>query len=136
MNLAIPVCGQDIALVFDDADCLLLIKTEEKVFHKKERLRCAGSSMIERANQLRYLGVNLLICGAVSRPLQRMIEASGINIIPFVRGNAMEIFEAYSRNSLDDQRFFLPGRRILPNERICKGPQGRFRNRRGRKSCI
>ncbi len=136
MNLAIPICGEDIALIFDDADFLLLIKTEEKGFHKEERLRCAGSSMIERVNQLRSLGVNLLICGAVSRPLQRMVEVSGINIIPFVRGNAMEVFEAYFRNSLNDQRFFLPGRRIFPNQRICRGPQGRFRNRRGRTSCI
>jgi len=134
MKLAIPVCGQEIALVFDDADYLLLIEAGEKGLRKEERLRCAGNTMIDRANQLRSLDVDLLICGAISCPLQRMIEASGINIIPFVRGNATEVFEAYFRDCLEDRRFILPGRRILQNERILRGPRGRYRNRGERES--
>jgi len=134
MKLAIPVCGQDIALVCDDADCLLLIEAWEKGLRKEERLRCTGNTTIDRANQLRSLGVDLLICGAISCPLQRMIEASGIDIIPFVRGKASEVFEAYWQSRLEDRRFFLPGRRILPNGRICRGSQGRCRNKGERKS--
>jgi len=134
MKLAIPVCGQDIALVFDDADCLLLIEPGGKGLHKEERLRCHGNTMIDRANQLRSLDVNLLICGAISCPLQRMIEASGIDIIPFVRGKATEVFEAYCRDNLEDRRFFLPGRRVLPNGRMRKGSQDRCRKRGDRKS--
>ncbi len=134
MKLAIPVCGEDLALVFDDADCLLLIETGGKGLLKEERLCCVGNTMIDRANQLRSLDVDLLICGAISSTLQRMIEASGINIIPFVRGNAMDVFEAYFRNQLDDQRFLMPGRRILPNGHLCNRPQKRCRNRGGRKA--
>jgi predicted Fe-Mo cluster-binding NifX family protein len=134
MKSAIPVCGHDIALVFDDADFLLLIDAGAKGSRKEERLRCAGNTMIERANQLRSLDVDLLICGAISCPLQRMIEALGIDIVPFVRGNATEVFEAYCRNRLEDRRFFLPGRRTLPNGRIARGSQGRFRNRGETKS--
>lgn len=134
MKSAIPVCGQDIALVFDDADFLLLIEDGEKGFLKEERLRCSGKTMIDRANQLKSLDVDLLICGAISCPLQRMIEAMGIAIIPFVRGEAMEVFDAYCRNRLEDRRFFMPGRRVLPDGRICRGSQGWFRNRRGRKA--
>jgi len=134
MKLAIPVCGQDVALVFDDADCLLLIEAGGKGLLKEERLRCVGNTMIDRANQLRSLDVDLLICGAISSSLQRMIEASGINIIPFVRGNATEVYEAYCRNLLEDQRFMLPGRHILPNERIFRGTRGRCRNGKERKS--
>ncbi|ABC78406.1 hypothetical cytosolic protein [Syntrophus aciditrophicus SB] len=133
MKSAIPVCGQDIALVFDDADCLLVIEIGEKGVYREERLRCTGRTMIDRANQLRSLGVNLLICGAISCPLQRMIEASGIDIIPFVRGNAAEVFDAWLRKGLADRRFFLPGRRILPNGRLCRGLQARCRNRGERK---
>ena len=129
MKLAIPVCGQDIALVFDDAECLLVIEKEGKGIHTEKRLRCVGNSMIDRANQLRSLDVNLLICGAISCPLQRMIESSRIDIIPFARGNAKEVFEAYCRGRLEDRRFFLPGRRILPDGRMCGGLQGRCRNR-------
>lgn len=128
MKSAIPVCGQDIALVFDDADYLLLIEFGGKGILKEERMRCSGNSMIDRANQLRSLEVDLLICGAVSSPLKRMIEALGIDIIPFVRGKAMEVFEAYCRNGLEDRRFFMPGRRILPKGRIGCGPRGRCPN--------
>lgn len=133
MKLAIPVCGQDIALVFDDADCLLVIDIQGKGSHKEERLRCSGNTIIDRANQLRSLDIDLLICGAISCPLQRMIEASGVDIIPFVRGKATEVFDAWCLNRLEDGRFFLPGRRILPNGRLCRGLQGRCRNRGERK---
>jgi predicted Fe-Mo cluster-binding NifX family protein len=134
MKSAIPVCGRDIALVFDDADFLLLIENGEKGFLKEERLRCSGRTMIDRANQLKCLDVDLLICGAISCPLQRMIEAMGIAIIPFVRGEAMEVFDAYCGNRLEDRRFFMPGRRVLPDGSICRGPRGRFRNQGGRKA--
>ncbi|SEM04356.1 Predicted Fe-Mo cluster-binding protein, NifX family [Syntrophus gentianae] len=129
MKSALPVCGQDIALVFDDADFLLLIEAGETGSLREERLRCSGNSMIDRANQLRSLDVDLLICGAISCPLQRMIEAQGIDVIPFVRGKATEVFDAYCRNRLEDQRFLMPGRRTLSNGRLCRGQQKRRRAR-------
>lgn len=134
MKLAIPVCGQDIALVFDDADRLLLIETGEKGLLKEERLRCVGNTMIDRTNQLRSLNVDLLICGAISSTLQRMIETSGITIIPFVRGKAMDVFEAYCLNRLTDQRFLMPGRRDLPKGHHCRGPHKRCPSRGERKA--
>ena len=133
MKLAIPVCGQDIALVFDDADDLLIIETTGKGLHTEARLRCAGGTTIERANQLITLSVDLLICGAISCPLQRMIEVSGISIIPFVRGNAEEIFDAFCRKSLGDPRFSLPGRNMLSYGNPRGGMKRQHRNRGKRK---
>jgi predicted Fe-Mo cluster-binding NifX family protein len=134
MKLAIPICGQDIALVFDDADCLLIVEAGNDGMHKEERLRCAGDTMIDRANQLRSLSVDLLICGAISCTLQRMIEISGIKIIPFVRGNAAEVFEAYCRDRLREKRHFLPGRHVMADGCICRGLKGRCSNKVGKKS--
>jgi len=44
MKSAIPVCGQDIALVFDDADYLLLIEVGGKGILKQERRRWESTS--------------------------------------------------------------------------------------------
>jgi len=129
MKLAIPVCGQNVALVFDDADDLLIIETAGNELHKEDRLSCATGTSIERANQLIALGVDLLICGAISCPLQRTIEVSGIEIIPFVRGNAAEVFEAYCRKRLGERCFSLPGRNMVSDGKLCRGLKRQYRHR-------
>ncbi|OPY89902.1 MAG: hypothetical protein A4E72_00933 [Syntrophus sp. PtaU1.Bin208] len=129
MKSALPVCGQEIALVFDDAYFLLLIEVGDDGSLKEKRLRCTGNSMIDRANQLKSLNVDLLICGAISCSLQRMIEAQGIDVIPFVRGKAADVFDAYCQNRLEDRRFLMPGRRILSNGHLCGGQKRRWRSR-------
>ena len=65
--------------------------------------------MPERVNQLEELGVEVLLCGAISRPLERMIRASGVKVIPCLRGSIEEVIRAYLDETLSDTRFVLPG---------------------------
>ena len=44
-----------------------------------------------------------------SRPMERMIRASGVEIIPYLRGSIEEIIKAYQDGCLSDARFTLPG---------------------------
>jgi predicted Fe-Mo cluster-binding NifX family protein len=53
--------------------------------------------------------VDILICGAVSRPFSRMIMASGIDLIPEISGNAEEILKAYLEGNLFHSTFLMPG---------------------------
>ena len=62
-----------------------------------------------KVNQLEALGVEVLLCGAISRPLERMIRASGVKVIPCLRGSIEEIIAAYLVDGLSDPRFILPG---------------------------
>jgi predicted Fe-Mo cluster-binding NifX family protein len=63
----------------------------------------------EKVNQFEALGVEVLLCGAISRPLERMIRASGVKVIPCLRGSIEEIIRAYLDGGLSDPRFTLPG---------------------------
>ncbi len=62
-----------------------------------------------RVNQLEALGVEVLLCGAISRPLERMVRASGVKVIPCLRGSIEEVIEAYLDGGLSEARFTLPG---------------------------
>jgi len=76
-----------------------------------------------RAARLGQLGVNVLICGSISNPLARLIEARGIRLVPWMTGPVDEVLQAYLAGALPADRFAMPGRR---------GPGGpRYRGGRG-----
>jgi predicted Fe-Mo cluster-binding NifX family protein len=62
-----------------------------------------------RARQLAQLGVNVLICGAISRPLAALLAASGITLIPWTAGPVDEVLTAYLAGRLPDPRWLMPG---------------------------
>jgi predicted Fe-Mo cluster-binding NifX family protein len=73
-----------------------------------------------RAKRLFELGIEVLICGAISDFLARMIEAYGIHMVAFVSGNVHEVLEAYLQDKLRGE-----GSHVL---------KGRARRRRRRRA--
>lgn len=67
---------------------------------------------------------DILICGAVSRPLEAMVAASGIRVLPNTCGPLEDIIRAVFSGSLKDRNFLMPG---------CPGRQQRNRYRRQRR---
>lgn len=110
-----------IAPVFDVAQQLLVVDATAGGITAERRLDLAASLPAERALQLSELGVGVLICGAISRPLAVMVTAQGIRLIPFVAGPLDEIVSAWLRDRLETGRFAMPG--------CCGRPCGRGRRR-------
>ncbi|AEJ60984.1 Dinitrogenase iron-molybdenum cofactor biosynthesis protein [Spirochaeta thermophila DSM 6578] len=54
-------------------------------------------------------GVDLLICGAISRPLAEMLESAGVRTVSFVRGEVEEVWEAWNQGRLATGSFTMPG---------------------------
>ena len=71
---------------------------------------------------LKQKGVNVLVCGAISRPLASMVLSSGIDLIPWIAGDVEEIMKALIEGKISDPKFLMPG--------CCRGRR-RFGNRRG-----
>ncbi|MBN2516974.1 MAG: NifB/NifX family molybdenum-iron cluster-binding protein [Deltaproteobacteria bacterium] len=109
MKIAIPTWNHYVSTVCDFSDRLLVVTVESG--HTKDRivLPFFERTILEKATRLQKLGIQVLLCGAVSKPLERMLVASGIRVIPFLRGTADEALEAYLRGYLSDPRFNLPG---------------------------
>ena len=61
------------------------------------------------AMRLEQLGVDVVICGAISRCLSRHLEMRGIQVVSFVSGDVDEVLRAYASGTLGDHRFLMAG---------------------------
>lgn len=124
MKIAIPVWQDNVSSVFDFANKLLLVELENGAEIGRNEIVLAEQSCPERAAKLRQLEVEVIICGAISRPLAYMLSSSGIDVLPFVTGSTEQILTAYKTGNLSLPQYALPG--------CWKGARRGFGRRRGR----
>lgn len=109
MKVAIPAWAGQVSTVFDFAHSLLLVEVHGgREVSRSEIVLDENPSML-RAGILSRFGVEVLICGAISRPLADIVTRSGIEIIPFVSGRIDDVLDAFLTARLDDARLLLPG---------------------------
>ena len=65
--------------------------------------------VVQKALQLVHLGIDTLVCGAISRPLLGTVRAYGIKVIPFVAGDLRKVIQAWLSGSLTYDTFGMPG---------------------------
>ncbi|MBA7687268.1 hypothetical protein ES703_95729 [subsurface metagenome] len=109
MKIAIPVYGGNISNVFDFAHRLLLVDIENGREVNQSEVELKAESLPQRAGQLKNLGVDVLVCGAISRALAYMVTASGIEVLAFVTGRVDDVLEAYLTDQLAKPQFSMPG---------------------------
>jgi predicted Fe-Mo cluster-binding NifX family protein len=124
MRVAVPIWGEVVSPLFDSAGTLLVVRFGRDGEMDRQQLAIAGAAPAVRAQLLVRVGVEVLLCGAISRSVQRMLKASGITVVGWVTGPVDEVLEAFIADELDRPRFQLPG--------CCgRGQQRRRRARRG-----
>jgi len=126
MKVALPVWQGQVSSVFDFAHKLLVIELKNGGETDRQEIVLVEQSDPERAAMLKQLGVGVLICGAISRPLAEMINGSGIQVLPFVKGSAEQIINAYKARQLSQPQYIMPGfwpgaRRSFRRRRCWKG---------------
>jgi len=109
MRIALPIWEDKISPVLDTASRLLILETmDQKKFSRKEAA-LEEKEISRRCFRIRKLGVDLLICGAVSRSFSDLLQASGVNIIPGISGAVEDILDAYFKGNLNQPKFLMPG---------------------------
>ena len=108
-KIAIPQWQGQVSTVFDFAGKLLLIDIDGQKEINRSEIDLPEEPMPQRATRLKSLGVDVLICGAISRPLSLMITGAGIEVLPYVTGCIDEVLNAYLTGQLTQQRFTMPG---------------------------
>jgi predicted Fe-Mo cluster-binding NifX family protein len=98
-----------IAPVFDTARLLCVIETESGRIIKKASLTLADEQTAQRALALAEVGIDELICGAVSKGQQALIAAYGIRVFPFISGELSEVIQAWLDGRLERNVFSMPG---------------------------
>ena len=123
MRLAMPIWAGRIAPVFDVAQHLVVVevKGDREVARQEWSLREAG--LADRTANLVDGGIDILICGAISRPLDRMLVEAGIQVVAHTCGRAEEVLQAFLTGQFSERSFLMPG---------CRRRGGARRRRRRR----
>jgi predicted Fe-Mo cluster-binding NifX family protein len=135
MRIAVPIWEDKVSPVLDTASRLLIVDIKDHKTDDSFETHLEDQDFPQRCLRIQGMGVDVLICGAVSRPFLRMLIASGIEITPGVSGNLEDVLAAYLSGTIHQQEFLMPG---FKREKFCqrnglstvKGKRRR-RNKRG-----
>lgn len=120
MMAAFPIWNERIAPVFDTATRVRLVHREDEATTQLRDVSLADLSPFQKAARLAELGVGVLVCGAISRPLYAIVQSYGIEVVPHIAGDIEEVIAAWLNTEPFPQlAFAMPGCR--------RGPRGRQR---------
>jgi predicted Fe-Mo cluster-binding NifX family protein len=109
MRIAVSIWDDKISPVLDTASKLLILENETQKKASCFEVYLLQQDIPQRCAFIRGLDLDVLICGAVSRQLAGMLQASGIKIISGISGPAEDVLEAYLQGAPLHSRFFMPG---------------------------
>jgi len=121
MRVAIPEHDGRISPVFDAARELLVIEMLNGQVVGRNEVAMQEPESLSRARSVVGLGIDVLICGAISRPLESMLESAGLTVIPRKCGSVEDVLKAFMADELGQDAFLMPG---------CRGRDRRKRERR------
>ena len=125
MTITIPQWKGRISPVLDVASKILLVEVDGQRELQRQEKTLVPTTPWARAQAIRQLGAEVLICGAVSRQLEAALRSAGIQVICNICGPVDVVLSAFREGRLDENVFMMPG---------CCGRRKRFRggDRRGR----
>jgi predicted Fe-Mo cluster-binding NifX family protein len=132
MKIAMPVWNGFVSSVFDFAHNLVVVDVEGKQETNRRQIQLEQQAIPQRMNQLVGSGIEVIICGAISRPMAAALAASNIRVIPFVTGPVDKVLDAYLNNRLAEPQFLQPGCRPGARKRFGCG-KGHRHGRGGNK---
>jgi len=127
MKVAISKWSDRVSPVLDVAQQLVLVEAEDGRETGRRDVPVETGDLAARARRIIQLSPEVLICGAVSQPLEAMLTSGGIRVIPHRCGQVDDVLQAFLSGQLTEQAFLMPG---------CCGrrqQQVRGRCRRGRR---
>jgi predicted Fe-Mo cluster-binding NifX family protein len=131
MKAAFSSWEDRIAPVFDTATWLRIVEVESGKIVRETKESLPDGGWIQTALCLAELRVDVLVCGAISGPLHALIEAYGIEVIPFVAGDLQKVIQAWIASDLDRSLFAMPGCGLRRRHRHRRGAQNRNHPRWG-----
>jgi predicted Fe-Mo cluster-binding NifX family protein len=118
MKVGIPTWDGRVSPVLDVARRLLVVDVERNAELARREVDLEEVAVASRVKRIRELGVQVLICGAVSWPLEAMLTSTGMRVIPQTCGPVDDVLRAFLAGRLASGAFLMPG---------CCGRRRRFR---------
>jgi len=132
MRIALPIWEDRLSPVLDTAPRLLIV--DESVPGKRTHFEAhlSEQDVLHRAKLVARLKIDVLICGAISRPFKEMLCAKGVQVISGLSGPIEDIVEAFFDGRLDQMEFLMPGyEHPTPDPMVSKQNQPPSTKKRG-----
>ncbi|MCG6921706.1 MAG: NifB/NifX family molybdenum-iron cluster-binding protein [Acidobacteriota bacterium] len=123
MRVAFATWNGRIAPVFDVTRRLHVVETDGRRVVRESEEPLEDEAAGARAARLAALHIGALVCGAISRPQEALVQAYGVTVVPFVTGELREVVNAWRAGALESNAFAMPG--------CGRGRGRRFRGGRG-----
>lgn len=116
LKIIIPVWEGKVSPLLDTAQRLLLVETVNGDIASRCEVFLDEMDISRRCFRIWRLKADVLICGAVSRPFQRLLTAEpGLQLIQGISGPVEAVLMAYLQGRLNRPQFLMPGsRQALP----------------------
>lgn len=102
---AFTVWNECVSPLFDAARAIAFVRPG----HERETIDVSLLTVAEKVELLSRRGVDVLVCGAISRVPLAMLLRSDMRVMPYVRGRVEDICEALSEGRPLSDEHLLPG---------------------------
>ena len=109
VRIGLTVWENRISPLFDSARMLLVVEIEQGVVVNKRYAPVNSETPFSRAITLSKLGIEILLCGAISEFFANTVEAQGVRVIPFITGDVDRVLSAFLTGQLPMGSFQMPG---------------------------
>ena len=109
MKIAIPVWENKISPVLDTASRLLVVEVKAGGDMSRFEVYLDERDLSKRSLRIMGLGVDTVICGAVTRHFSDMLKALGIDIVTGISGQPDDVLHACFEGRLAHSKYLMPG---------------------------
>jgi predicted Fe-Mo cluster-binding NifX family protein len=109
MRIAIPQWQGRVSPVFDVAANLLLVEFDGTGEVGRQEVTLTAVDPTRRAQQVAQLPTDVLICGAISWPLELALRSAGVQVISQICGEVDEVMRSFLLGDLENDTFRMPG---------------------------
>ena len=109
MRVAIPIWNGRVSPVFDVAQRLVVSDADQGQLLDQKEYFVQADSLPARTQVLVDLGVEVLLCCAISNEQSQSLAGKGIRVIPHVCGPADKVVLAFLQDRLDEESLAMPG---------------------------
>lgn len=109
MKIAVPAFGEMIAATFDFAGEIVILDCINGIVINKQRSVFIEEYLPLRAAKLKELGIEVVICGAISNPAIVILQYHTIRVIAGIAGEIDAVTSEFLNGNSTLLRYSLPG---------------------------
>ena len=98
--IAVPVFQDRVSPLMDVSNRYMIYETEDGKIKQRIDISLNADGESQRVEKLKEIGVNTIICGAVSGYVAHLVDDKGMRLLSMIYGPIDEIIEHYLKNSL------------------------------------